>query len=58
MTSRIRTTAEDEGIQIIEIGETPPDNQNFFEYFEEVVSNLESSGKMVGLGIKMRSTIL
>ena len=42
MTSRIRTTAEDEGIQIIEIGETPPDNQNFFEYFEEVVSNLES----------------
>src|SRR5699024_5939161 len=42
LPSRIRTTAEDEGIQIIEIGETPPDNQNFFEYFEEVVSNLES----------------
>ena len=42
MTSRIRTTAEDEGIQIVEIGETPPDNQNFFDYFEEVVSGLES----------------
>lgn len=41
MTSRIRTTAEDEGIQVVEIGETPPDNQNFFEYFEEVVSSLE-----------------
>lgn len=42
MTSRIRTTAEDEGIQVVEIGETPPDNQNFFEYFEEVVSSLEA----------------
>lgn len=42
MTSRIRTTAEDEGIQVVEIGETPPDNQNFFEYFEAVVSSLEA----------------
>lgn len=42
MTSRIRTTAEDEGIQVVEIGETPPDNQNFFEHFEEVVSSLEA----------------
>lgn len=42
MTSRIRTTAEDEGIEIVEIGETPPDHQSFFEYFEEVVSSLEA----------------
>ena len=42
MTTRIRTTAEDEGIDVVEIGETPPDHQNFFEYFDEVVSSLEA----------------
>ena len=44
MTNRIRTTAEDEGIEVVEIGETPPDNTNFFDYYEEVVSSLEALG--------------
>lgn len=41
LTERIRTAAEDAGVQIVEIGETPPDGTNFLDYLDEVTGNLE-----------------
>lgn len=43
MTKRIRSAAEDKNIPIVEIGETPPENTNFLDYYEEAVSALEAA---------------
>lgn len=45
MTTRIHDAAEAAGIPIVEIGETPVDGENFFDYYESVVSALESNAK-------------
>ena len=42
MTKRIRAAAEDKNIPIVEIGETPPEETNFLDYYEEVVNALEA----------------
>ena len=42
MTKRIRTAAEDKNIPVVEIGETPPEDTNFLDYYEEVVNALEA----------------
>lgn len=42
MTKRIRTAAEDKNIPVVEIGETPPEETNFLDYYEEVVNALEA----------------
>ena len=43
MTQRIRQAAEDKDIPVVEIGETPPENTNFLDYYEEAVSALEAA---------------
>ena len=43
MTKRIRSAAEDKDIPVVEIGETPPENTNFLDYYEEAVSALEAA---------------
>lgn len=43
MTKRIRSAAEDKNIPVVEIGETPPENTNFLDYYEEAVSALEAA---------------
>lgn len=43
MTKRIRSAAEDKSIPVVEIGETPPENTNFLDYYEEAVSALEAA---------------
>ena len=42
MTKRIRAAAEDKNIPVVEIGETPPEETNFLDYYEEVVNALEA----------------
>ena len=42
MTKRIRAAAEDKSIPVVEIGETPPEETNFLDYYEEVVNALEA----------------
>ncbi len=42
LTDRIRKAAEDENIPVVEIGETPPEGANFFDYYSEVLDKLES----------------
>lgn len=42
MTKRIRAAAEDKNIPVVEIGETPPEDTNFLDYYEEVVNALEA----------------
>lgn len=42
LTARIRDAAEEDGVQIVEIGETPPEDSNFFDYYEQVLSELEA----------------
>ena len=43
MTKRIRSAAEDKDIPVVEIGETPPENTDFLDYYEEAVSALEAA---------------
>ena len=43
MAKRIRAAAEDKDIPVVEIGETPPENTNFLDYYEEAVSALEAA---------------
>ena len=43
MTQRIRQAAEDKDIPVVEIGETPPENTDFLDYYEEAVSALEAA---------------
>ena len=38
--SRIKSAAEDNDVDIVEIGETPPDGKKFWEYYDEVTSKL------------------
>lgn len=40
LTDRLRSTAEDAGITVIEIRETPPEGENFIDYFESLVEDL------------------
>lgn len=40
LTERIRKAAETKGVKIVEIGETPPENTNFFDYYHSVVDAL------------------
>ena len=42
MTKRIRAAAEDKNVPVVEIGETPPEDTNFLDYYEEVVNALEA----------------
>ena len=38
--SRIKSAAEDNDVDIVEIGETPPDGKKFWEYYDEVTSKV------------------
>lgn len=40
LTERIHKAAETKGVKIIEIGETPPENTNFFDYYHSIVDAL------------------
>lgn len=44
-TKRILAAAEEADVQVVEIGEIPPTGQDFLEYFDEVVSDLEEAAK-------------
>lgn len=44
MTDRIRTAAENADVTIVEIGETPPADTNFLDYFDQVLDELEQLG--------------
>lgn len=42
ISSRIRKAAEDRNVPIVEIGETPPEDTNFLDYYDQAVSALEA----------------
>ena len=37
---RIKSAAEDADVNIVEIGETPPDGKEFWTYYDEVTDSL------------------
>lgn len=43
LSDRIRTAAEDAGVQIVEVGEVPPEGTEFLDYFHQVVDDLEQA---------------
>ena len=43
MAARIRDAAKEQNIPVVEIGETPPENTNFLDYYDESVSALEAA---------------
>ncbi|WP_411708884.1 metal ABC transporter solute-binding protein, Zn/Mn family [Corynebacterium sp. LaCa116] len=43
MATRIRDAAKEQNIPVVEIGETPPENTNFLDYYDEAVSALEAA---------------
>lgn len=43
MSERIRTAAEEAGVAVVEIGETPPEGTDFLDYFSQVVDSLENT---------------
>jgi zinc/manganese transport system substrate-binding protein len=43
LATRIREAAEDAGIQVVEIGEVPPEGTDFLDYFHEIVDELEGA---------------
>ncbi|MBZ8176424.1 zinc ABC transporter solute-binding protein [Corynebacterium sp. 3HC-13] len=45
MTKQIHDAAVAKGVPIVEIAETPDSNQNFLDYFESVVGQLEQQAK-------------
>ena len=45
MAARIRDAAKDAGIPIVEIGETPVDGENFFDYYDKVITDVEATAK-------------
>lgn len=45
LTKRIRDAAEEHDLPVVAIGETPPDGQNFLEYFHSVVDDLEAAAQ-------------
>lgn len=44
-TDRIRQAAKDANVPVVEIGETPPDQSNFLDYYSRVVGELESAAR-------------
>lgn len=44
-TERVRTAAEEAGVQIVEIGEIPPADTDFLDYFEEIVNDLTAAAE-------------
>lgn len=42
ISSRIHKAAEDRNVPIVEIGETPPEDTNFLDYYDQAVSALEA----------------
>ncbi|AWB82612.1 hypothetical protein C3B44_09910 [Corynebacterium yudongzhengii] len=47
LTERIHGAAEENDVQIVTIGELPPEGTEFLDYFEEVVSELEDAAENV-----------
>ncbi len=47
LTGRIRAAAESAGIPVVEIGETPTDGSNFFDYYDSVLDELEAQAGAV-----------
>lgn len=45
LTTRIKDAAEDKDLPIVEIGETPPKDTNFLDYYEQVVDDLAAASK-------------
>lgn len=41
LTDRLRDAAGDAGITVLEVRETPPEGENFIDYFESVVEDLD-----------------
>lgn len=42
MSERIRDAAEDAGVPVVEIGETPPEGTDFLDYFHQIIDELET----------------
>lgn len=42
MSERIRDAAEDAGVPVVEIGETPPEGTGFLDYFHQIIDELEA----------------
>lgn len=42
LTERILNAAKERDVQIVEIGETPPEGTNFLDYYDQVLSELEA----------------
>ena len=42
-TDRIRAAAEESGVAIIEIGETPGEGENFLDYFDSIITELTNA---------------
>lgn len=40
---RIRAAAHDAGIPILDIGETPTNGENFFDYYDKIITDLENN---------------
>ena len=45
LTGRIRTAAEDAGVTVIELGETPPADADFLDYFQQVVAEISAAAQ-------------
>ncbi|MDR7330258.1 metal ABC transporter solute-binding protein, Zn/Mn family [Corynebacterium guangdongense] len=45
LTGRIRTAAEDAGVTVIELGETPPAGTDFLTYFRQVVEEISAAAQ-------------
>ncbi|QCB29190.1 high-affinity zinc transporter periplasmic component [Corynebacterium endometrii] len=42
LTERILAAAEEADLQVVEIGETPPEDTNFLDYYDQVLGELEA----------------